>query len=199
MKNDDQETKDHKALSQLSLVVRVILILVISIGTISYILSLINGGIPRANKIDWVAFALIVFSVMCVVLLVTPDIFDRLKLFEVQGFKVEMLEKVKEKQAYQESRLDDILLVMPLLLQPAERKHLLNLDTGKTKYVGGHVVRTELRSLRAAGLIFSRPNNPIAILEDKKEIDISTLVGLTPLGKRWAQRINELEKVEKAE
>src|SRR5688572_19308214 len=96
--------------------IKIGLSIIIVISVFAYILFLVTGRIPKDDRIDWVAFALLVFAITYTVIVITPGIFDRLKMFEVQGFKLEMLEKVKEKQAEQESRIADIAVVLPLLL-----------------------------------------------------------------------------------
>ena len=51
-------------------------------------------------------------------------------------------------------RPDDLDRVLTLLVQPQERKHLLNLQKGDTKnYVGRHSLRDELRNLRVASAL----------------------------------------------
>lgn len=192
-RNNDKEPEKVKTSS----IYRIGLGIVIIALAFTYTCAVITGYVPEGSRIDMVTLAVIAFSVICSFLLITPRAFDRIKMFEMRGFKLEMLEKVKEKQAEQESRLEDIALVLPLLLPKAERRHLVNLADGKTtEYDGSHSARSELRSLRSAGLIKSLPSKHIAQLENSKKIDIAMLVELTTLGKRWVKRIREIEQAE---
>ena len=125
---------------------------------------------------------------------------SRFKRLELQGFKLEMLEKVKDKQAQQEERLDDIALMLPLLFPERERAHVLSLAAaGPRPYKGSHDVRVELRRLRSIGLLRTRPSHHIGELKDDAEVDLATLVELTPLGVQWSRRLKEIEATEKAD
>ena len=158
---------------------------------------MISGFIPGDRKIDAVNLAIIAVAVLVVVFLMRPDVFDRLKILELSGVRLEMLEKVKEKQAKQEGQLEDIALILPLLLPQAERKHLLNIATGETAgYEGNHPLRTELRRLRSIGLIAMRSDQHISSMKDGLTFDLSAFVRLTELGERWVRRIRDIEKAE---
>lgn len=159
----------------------------------SYILLIVTGYIPSQHRIDGPALAFIALAVFCVFLLMNPVVFERLKVFEVSGFKLEMLEMVKEKQIEHESKLDDISLILPLLLPQKEQRHLLNLAAQRTtRYIGNHSLRSELRRLRSVGLIESRPDLHISNIEDGKHIDLAKYVALKPLGELWVGRIREV-------
>jgi hypothetical protein len=117
----------------------------------------------------------------------------QIKTFNFGDIKLEMLEKVKERQVQQEEKLDDFELVLPLLLPEKERKHLINLDEGKTKdYRGNKNLRDELRRLRSIGLIAMR-RGYIADIKDNMIISLDDYVELTGLGRRWTKRIAEIE------
>src|SRR2546422_107058 len=81
---------------------RVALAGLVSVLVIAYTVSVISGFIPEGRKIDAVNLAIIAVAVLVVVFLMRPDVFDRLKILELSGVRLEMLEKVKEKQAKQE-------------------------------------------------------------------------------------------------
>ena len=160
-------------------------------------MAVVAGLIPAERRIDAAALAVIALAVICIFLLMNPGIFERLKVFEVSGFKLEMLERVKERQAEQENKLEDISLILPLLLPKAERKHLLNLANAKTtEYKGSAALRAELRRLRTASLIKSYPDLHLGQIEDGSKVDLAKYVGLTPLGERWVRRIREIEQAE---
>ncbi len=117
----------------------------------------------------------------------------KIKTLSFGDVKLEMLEKVKERQVRQEEKLDDLDLILPLLLPDKERKHLINLDEGRTKdYEGNKNVRHELRRLRSIGLI-SMKKGYIADIKDGMKFNLANHVELTPLGRRWTKRIGEIE------
>ena len=173
-----------------------LVIFIISTVTV-YTWAVITGHVSENRKIDMVNLAVIAFAVVTSLIILNPRIFNRLKMFQVSSFKLEMLERVKEKQAEQETRLDDITLILPLLIPKTERKHLLNIAEGKTSdYKGSHSLRSELRSLRSAGLIKSKPQTTIGQLKNDSIMDISNLLELTALGNHWIKRIKEFELID---
>jgi hypothetical protein len=112
---------------------------------------------------------------------------------EVHGVKVEM-EKVRERQLRQEVELEDLRLVIPLLLPESEQKHLRHLAVGTgSMYTGKESLRSELRRLRSIGLIRSRTGHSISQMRDGVGFVLQDHVALTDLGRRWAERLAELE------
>jgi hypothetical protein len=193
-KNNIEDTgqKGHRSYKY-----RVVLAVLIIALVILYTAAVVGGFVPEGRKIDTVNLTAIAIALVCVLILINPGIFDRLKMFEVSGFKLEMLERVREKQAEQERKLEDITLILPLLLPKEERKHLLNLAEGKTaEYKGCATLRVELRRLRTAGLIKSRPETFIGQMNDGSNLDLAKFVELTMLGERWVRRIKEIERAE---
>lgn len=175
----------------------IIVVAVIILAVLTYTVAVVAGYLPSERRIDTANLAVITLAIICVFLLLNPGIFERLKMFEVSGFKLEMLESVKEQQAEQQSKLEDIALILPLLLPKAEQKHLLNLAGNKTAdYKGNSALRSELRRLRTIGLVKSLPKVAIGQIKDNAEIDLAEYVGLTMLGERWVQRIIDIEKAE---
>ena len=197
MKDDSKKPEENTTrLPTYRTVMVVVLIILIS----GYTVSVVTGYVPAERRIDVPTLALITFTIICIFLLMNPGIFERLKIFEVSGFKLEMLEKVKEKQLEQENKLADIALTLPLLLPKVEQRHLLNLADGETAdYKGSGALRAELRRLRTAGLIRSHPDMNIGHLEDGKIVDLAKYVALEPLGERWVKRIREVEQAEAQE
>jgi hypothetical protein len=178
----------------------------ITIGTsiiimaIIYLLLIVAGKLPQLQRIDAITLVTVVAALIVGFIFLAPETITRIKILQIQGFKLEMLEKIKEKQAEQEDKLEDIKLLLPLLLSNNERKHLINLWEGKTKdYSGSHALRSELRRLRGVKLLKSFTNRHIAELKDdpNQKYDISTVVELTFLGKQWAKKIREIEDAEK--
>ena len=166
--------------------------------SLAYVIGLVSGNIPKDRQIDATVIALIVLSAISILFLIRPDSFSRLKLLEMAGFKLELLEKVREKQEMQQIRLDDISLILPLLLPETERKHLFNLERGQIKeYVGRGALRAELRRLRSIGLIeMVHPDRHIGQLQGGGKFNLADYVRLTERGKRWVKRIQEIEKAE---
>jgi hypothetical protein len=163
----------------------------------TYTVAVVLGWIPDGHKIDGVHFALIVLIGVIVVALIQPQVFDRLKRVKLSGFELEVLEKVREKQASQEDQLEDIRLILPLLLPEAARKHLFNLDLGNTSgYQGSHILRGELRRLRSMRLIRMKDEMQISQMKDGSTCDLAAFVELTPLGQRWVKRVREIEDAE---
>ncbi len=176
---------------------RVFFSLVCGALAIGYAAGIVLGVIPPQQRLDASALIALALTAAVVVLLASPGLVDRLKRLELQGFKLEMLEKVKDKQALQEERLDDIALMLPLLFPERERALLLSLAAGSMRpSKGSHDVRVELRRLRSIGLLRMRPSHYIADLKDNLEIDLATLVELTPLGMQWSRRLKEIAATE---
>jgi len=121
----------------------------------------------------------------------------QLKSLSFGGYKLEMLERVREKQARQEDQIEDITLMLPLLIAANERVHLINLAEGRTKgYKGNHALRSELRRLRFLKLIRMRSDQHIGYMKDGLSFDLAAYVELTDLGKRWVKRIQQIEQAE---
>ncbi len=111
------------------------------------------------------------------------------------GYKLEMLERVRERQARQEDQIEDIKLMLPLLLPKSELAHLVNLAQGHTAgYHGNHALRAELRRLRTFGLISMHPNQQVGTMKDGSTFDLASYVELTDLGQRWVRKIQKIEK-----
>jgi hypothetical protein len=118
----------------------------------------------------------------------------QIKTFSMGQLKFEMIEKIRERQDRQEERLTDIALILPLLLPEREVKHIKSLSARATAgYQGSHEVRAELRRLAEIGLLSRRPDRRISDMKDGAEFDLADYVGLTDLGRRWAERIREIE------
>jgi len=121
----------------------------------------------------------------------------QMKSLSFGQLKVEMIERLRERQAKQEERLDDINLILPLLLPDSELTHIKKLSSGATAgYEGTHALRTELRRLRSLGLISKKPNRNVADIKDNLKVDLDDYVELTQLGRRWASRVQEMESTD---
>jgi hypothetical protein len=124
----------------------------------------------------------------------------RIKALSFGGYKLEMLEQIRERQVRQEDLLRHIMMrLLPLLLPEPERRHLVNLDRGATKnYQGGGVLQGELRHMRSVGLIRMRKdkdnqNKAIGSLRQGETFDLADFVELSPLGEQWVKTIRDVE------
>jgi hypothetical protein len=189
----DIATKSTERNARARLVAAILLIVLL----VAYSAAIVVGWIPDGRKIDGVHFALIVLTGLIVVALIQPEAFDRLKRVKLSGFELEVLEKVREKQALQEDQLEDIRLILPLLLPESARRHLFNLDLGSTGgYQGSHILRGELRRLRSMRLLRMKDGMQISQMKDGSVCDLAAFVELTPIGQRWVKRVREIEDVE---
>jgi hypothetical protein len=194
MKDDSKKPEENVTPRSKYRALVVVLIGVLIALIIIYTGSVVTGRIPPERRIDVPALAVITFTIIFIFLLKNPGIFERLKIFEVSGFKLEMLEK---KQLEQENI---IALILPLLLPKPLQDHLLNLANRTTAdYKGGDALREELKRLRTAGLIRSLPDKNIGHLEDGKTVNLAEYVALEPLGERWVERIREVEQAKAQE
>ncbi len=198
MPNKESISSDKQS-PQPGLGYRLTFAIVIGILVIGYTAGVVSGFIPSDHKIDSVTLTIIALTIASIVLLLNPHIIDRLRRLEAPWFKLD-LDEVKAKQAQQESQLANIQLILPLLLQEAERVHLLNLGKGKTTgYKGNHAIRTELRRLRSMGLIRMRPNRHVSEMKDDLIADLGDYIELTKLGERWVEIITEMEQAQEQE
>jgi hypothetical protein len=180
----------------------VVVTILIGLLVIAYTAAVVSGRIPTEHKIDAVNLALIALALIGIGLLLSPQTFERLKHLKMAGFELEMLERVKEKQAKQEEQLKDIGLLLPLLLPEKERKHLVNLAEGRAdQYKGNPSLRSELRRLRSLDLIKMCKNEKgeeqqVGYIKDGSVVNLAKYVQLTGLGEKWVKRIKEIEKTE---
>ena len=173
---------------------RRLLAVVLLVLTVAYGSGVISGTIHKDNRLQLADLALIVFGCALGTLILSPGLLSRLRAVELQGFKVELLERVRERQLQQAQDLEDVQLIIPLLLPETERTHLKNLARQATSsYKGSHSLRTELRRMRSIGLIRMRANRTVGDLADGVVRDLADYVALTDLGERWARRLATLE------
>jgi hypothetical protein len=170
---------------------------VIGALVILYTIGVLSGCIGPQQRIDAVHLAMIGIACLAIFILIRPELLDRFKTLDFRGFKIEMLER---KQLQQESRLDQLALVLPLLLPETERRHLFKLYTANTAgYTGRGSLRAELRRLRSIGLIRMVPHRYIGHIKDDLVFDFGDYVELTDLGRRWIKKIEEIEKADAAD
>jgi hypothetical protein len=165
-----------------------------------YVERIVSGHLKKEQQIDTTGLAVIVLGAVLAAMLFEPGFLRRLSRLEWAGFKVELLKRVQEKQSQQESDLNDMQLLLPLLLPATERRHLRNLIERKTSdYKGNQNVRNELRHLRTLDLIEMRGDRHVWQVQDGVRFDLGEFVQLTGFGKTWAERIQKIEKPEAGE
>jgi hypothetical protein len=172
----------------------------IVIAVLAYILALVLGKLPEKAHVDFAAIVLIIVGAASVALLFSPkwdatlaEAVTRVRAFQFSSLKIE-LEAIHTRQDEQGSRLELLQLIAPLVLTDPERKHLLNLHYRRgAVYRGNHEVRSELRRLRYLALITN--TKPIGSAVDGSTFDLAELVRLTPIGAKWAQQLDEMEKL----
>jgi hypothetical protein len=183
--HSNSNQKRHK--SPEDLMATIGLMVLATLATIGAISRMLNTGNKEAlERFDSTT---LLYLVAAGVLLLLRQV----KTFSFGDVKLEMLERVRERQARQGVLLDDMQLILPLLLPEKECKHLMNLATKRTlSYKGSSPLRNELRRLRELGMIRVKVGY-IADLKDSVEFDLAEKIELTPTGIRWAERIGELK------
>jgi hypothetical protein len=191
MSPEGTSVTDHKSPSAL----RIIFACGLGLLAMGYGAAIVSGRLSEGRRLDVTSLALLAAAAIGIALTVNPGQLDRLKVLQMSGFKIEMLEQVRERQSEQALQLKDMALMLPLLLPAAERKHLLNLAAGRTSnYSGGHSLRSELRRLRSFDLLRMRPDRHVGMMKDGLNFDLKDFVELTAIGRRWAARISEIER-----
>ena len=162
----------------------------------AYALAIILGRVPADRRIDTPALGIIVVGCLIALFLLRPELLERITRFEALGWKIEM----ENRQQQQDAQLKDLQLIIPLLLPPTERRHLINLADNKTAdYKGNNDLRTELRRLRSIKLIEMQPEKNVSMMEDGSRFDLARYVRLTKLGEQWAERVKHMEAEAKQE
>ena len=174
--------------------VRLGIAILLAFLAIAYTSAIVGGYIPQTRRLDAASLAVIAVLLIAILIALRPDLVERFKGFEMSGFKIEMLERVRERQAEQAIQLQDMSLMLPLLLPAKERKHLLNLAFGVTNgYQGSHPLRAELRRLRSFDLIRMRGDKHVSMMKDGMVFDLRDFIEPTASGQRWSKRIREIE------
>jgi hypothetical protein len=176
--------------------VRYLLAILLCLLAIAYTGAAIFGFIPKDRQIDATNVVVIAMAAICSVFLINPNFLERLRRLKLAGFELEV-DKIKQKQEQQQGQLEAISLLLPLLLSEAEGKHLQNLAENATDYTGSDAVRSELRKLRAMGLIRNLPDQHIGSMKDKVRVDLGRLVELTPFGRRLLQQLRQIEEAKR--
>src|SRR6516225_4814574 len=173
----------------LPIIFSVALVVFVIFGIV-YTIAVLLGQVADRQKIDTSNLALILLVLLAVLVLSRPRVLAQVSLVEILGMKVQ-LSRVIETQAVQQRQLQDISLILPLLIPASERKHLTELGNNQRNvYHGCDSLVRELRRLRSVGLI---TGEAIGRLQHVTEFILSDHVKLSELGRRWVERINEIE------
>ncbi len=175
---------------------RYLLAALLCLLALAYTGAAVFGMIPKERRIDSTNVMIIGMAGVCAVILIHPNILERLRRLKLAGFELEV-DKIKQKQEQQQGQLEAISLLLPLVLTEAEGKHLKNLGENATDYTGSHAVKSELRKLRAMGLIRNLPDQHIGSMKDDARTDIGRLVELTPFGRRLLQQLRQIEEAKR--
>jgi hypothetical protein len=173
---------------------------VVGMAVLAYILALVLGALPEKAHIDFAAIVLVFVAAAGVALLFSPnwnavllEALTRVRTVHFASLNVE-LDAIRARQDEQTEKLESLQLLAPLVLTAPQRRHLLNLHYRQTAgYQGNHDLRSELRRLRYLTLITN--TRPIASAVDGSTFDLAELVQLTSLGAKWAQQLDEMEKL----
>jgi hypothetical protein len=179
---------------------RYVLACALAVLVLTYVIALVTGRIPQNGRIDLSTIVLLILTGFGFATLINPgtrnslgETLRRVRIFQFASMKVELAE-IRAQQMDQGAKLEILGLLLPLVITDAERKHLKNLYREKTaNYKGNTNLRAELRRLRYLTLI-ENPGGPIGSITDGKTFDLKDVIQLTPLGRLWAQRIEELPK-----
>ncbi len=182
---------EHKWLWSL----RIALACALGLLSLAYMTAIVSGYVPKDRRLDLTSLAIFVAVVIGIALAINPHLLKQVKLLQMSGFKLEMLEQVRERQSEQAIQLQDLALMLPLLLPKGEREYLLKLASGSTHdQQGSHDARTALRRLRTFDLIRMKDGKRIGELKDGMRYDLARFFELTQNGQKWTARIAEIER-----
>jgi hypothetical protein len=170
--------------------------LLVSVGTISYLVLITAGVIKPADRLSVPEVALLFLAVGCVGVTLKPGIIERLEKFELAGIKIDLTRvreeqvEVRKRQELQAELLNGVQLALKLLVGNKEREHLMNLYRNKTNdYSVTGNSREEIRRLRAVKLIQMRGKETVAGIPDKVPFDLAKYIELTEDGREFAARL----------
>lgn len=194
------EPPEHNEKGVLLLLGRIALAGFIILSAIAYTALIVLGVVPETRRIDTVNLAIILLAIAGTILLLRPQAFTLVKVFQWGKFRLELREVI-QRQEKQESHLTDIDLILPILLPKRDREYLLNLAAGNDKtYLGNLALRRDLRRLCSVRLIKRLPDKHVGELKEGDfKYDLKKYVELTQLGWNWVRKLIEIEKAKEAE
>ncbi|PSN13147.1 hypothetical protein C7293_17165 [filamentous cyanobacterium CCT1] len=166
----------------------------IGLAAMRYLGLIVFEGLAEERRLTLVELGILLLAGGSIALLVQPNLLGLVKLIEVAGIKLE-LERLQEKQKAQESELETMRVMLPLLLPEDERSHLKNLANGRTAgYYGNADLRQTLRRLRSTHLLQMKNGHHVSELQDGRMFDLADYIELTSDGWQWLERIKAVEK-----
>src|SRR5258707_15804368 len=103
---------------------RITAVFVLGAVVLGYTAAVVAGAIPKTQQLDATHVALLFLTLITCAVVVRPQVLDRLARLEGLGFKVELLQRLQERQVEQAEELQRLDLIIPLLFRDGERKHL---------------------------------------------------------------------------
>jgi hypothetical protein len=165
----------------------------LTVLALSYAVALVFGYVPEGQRLDLTTLIVIVVAGVCTTLIIKPEMLRRVKRFKVGDLEWEM-ETLRIRQEKQAEHLNFLSDVLPLLLGEQELTHLRRLNTSDTKYIkGSRDLIKELRKLKELRLIEKPFGKNIGDIKENSPVDIADFVRLTPFGRRWAEKLKEID------
>jgi len=127
-----------------------------------------TGYLEEKRRIDAINLALIALALLYVAWLLMPEVFDRLELFELAGFKLELRQRVREMEqivSTQDKRIDQLI---QLAMSPIIFKHLCGIACCK-EYLYQHMtlVQRETYYLKDHGFIALKPGHETVEFDER--------------------------------
>jgi hypothetical protein len=161
----------------------------------AYVVWIVRVGPTPDHRLASTELVLLFACATLLIVTFNPSLLQTIESFKLGAFEVR-LERLRQAQAAQDERLDDLAFVLTSVLTEQELNHLYHLgEKRKEKYKGHSYVRAELRRLRYLGLIATIPGSHIAKIPGQgKEFDLAQYVSLTPRGQSYLNRLRELNR-----
>lgn len=164
----------------------------VAVCTVLYLLLVVSGIIPAANRLTAADCAVVVVTALVVAAAWRPDFFERLQKFDFAGIKFELGEvkkgqiELQKLQQEQQAVLEDVRLALRLLITEKERDHLRNLFTHATHtYRVKGALLEEIRNLRAMKLVSMCDGKTVGGMPEKAIFDLAEYVRLTEDGLKF--------------
>jgi hypothetical protein len=170
-------------------VARLVAGIVLGLALIAYVAGVVTGRIPTGQRVSISDLAVLVVGIAIVVLLLRPQLLDVVQLLEIGNVRLQ-LRDLRDQQQTQRHELDEIRFVLHMLVTENERRHLQNLDAGRTsEYRFSIGLPAELRRLRGIDLVKSKRG--VFELPTKETFDLNDFVELTDRGRDYLRRSAE--------
>jgi hypothetical protein len=150
--------------------------------------------VSERQRLQPLELSVFLIVAMVVLFVAFPQIADRVLSVKVAKVLEIELAQVRKQQTEHGIQLDSIRFIVPLLIPEVKRRHLINLYEKKTTYRGSQPLRTELRDMRAAGLVRVPRGKTVHEISDNRDVDLSNYVELTDVGAFWAKESQKLEQ-----